>query len=161
MSRKRKQNRPQIKVREATAGDLQDIVAMAKSAHKTGIQAVLGDLDTDAITRFASSVIASPNDGVFLIAKDGDDVVGMIGLFLIRAFIVAGEMTTQEFTLWVEPSHRQHGVGSALLDSAAEWSSARGAKILNVTAMKDQSDLARRFLAKGFRLLQSTYSRSL
>lgn len=161
MSRKRKQKRQQVTVAEATADDLQVIVAMAESAHETGVQAALGDFDPDAIQRFASSVIASPDDGIFLLAKIDGAVVGMIGLFLIRAFIVAGELTAQEFTLWVEPEHRQHGVGSALLDAAAEWSVGRGAKILNVTAMKDQSDLARRFLAKGFRLLQSTYSRSL
>lgn len=167
MSRKKKKRAKAPKgsdlvvVREATEDDIAVIIPMAKSAYGNGASEVLGEFDADAVSQFVANLIANPKDSAILLARINGVPVGMLALFLMPSFLSPATVMGQEFSLWVDPEHRTHGVGSSLLMAAESWASDRAAKVLNVVAMRDQGDLARRFLVSGYRLLQSTYTRRL
>ena len=80
------------------------------------------------------------------VAFAGDDAVGLIGAFFEggdpkRPFICA---------LWVAPSARSFGVGTSLVNTAAEWLRARGATSV-LAWVADANRGAKRFYAsRGF-----------
>lgn len=80
--------------------------------------------------------------GIAILALDDDVPCGLVGGFLDRT----DPGTAALVSMWVAPSHRQRGIGRALVEAASEWAASRGARAvtLMVTSTNDE---ARRFYA--------------
>jgi len=94
--------------------------------------------------RIAYWVAALDERGTALGAFDGEVLAG---LAVIR-FEIA-DATAQLFALYVDRSHRRHGVGSALLDAMQQLTLERGQNTLYASAVPNASAIEF-YLARGF-----------
>ena len=107
--------------------------------------------DNVAQTRGLARIIAHPELGCILVARQQDQTVGMINL-LYTISTALGEKVALLEDMVVAESVRRQGVGSKLLTGAIEYARSQGCK--RITLLTDQGNhSARRFYAKhGFKL---------
>lgn len=74
-------------------------------------------------------------DTPYFVARSGGELVGMLAV--LAAFppdedsgAVVGEGDLEVLSMWVDPEHRRHGVGSKLLDEAVVYGRSTGASAL-------------------------------
>ena len=66
------------------------------------------------------------------------------------AACVLTELGAEMLAVWVAPTHRQQGVGQALVDYARHWARARGVDALVVGVYADNVDAVRFYTRAGF-----------
>ncbi|AGB16165.1 acetyltransferase [Halovivax ruber XH-70] len=79
-----------------------------------------------------------------LVARVGDEIVGFV-TFTVETETVAVDPTRGLLTnIWVDPAHRNEGIGTALLDAAETELADRGADVCRLEVLED-NESARRF----------------
>lgn len=96
--------------------------------------------------RGLARVIGNPEVGAVLVAKQGEQIVGMVNL-LFTISTALGERVALLEDMVVSPAGRGIGVGTKLLSEAISCSRAQGCK--RITLLTDRSnESAQRFYAK-------------
>lgn len=102
--------------------------------------------DPAAQRRGVSHIIANPDLGTILVARQGDQVVGMVNL-LFTLSTALGEPVAWLEDMVVAPAGRGGGVGTQLLSAAIATARARGCK--RITLLTDRAnEAAQRFYAR-------------
>ena len=114
-------------VRRATLDDVDQMVDMTIKLCAAAKCERWFDVDPDTVRELAMATISDETNGCPLVAEEDDGrVVGcLLGLAspnpLARSNTIASELV-----LWVEPEHRQHGVGKKLVASFLKWTGHNG-----------------------------------
>lgn len=122
----------ETRVRPATESDIPRIVEMAQCFYRTTAYASIAPL---ALESAAGLAIVTMQQGVMLVAEQGDDVVGMVCLFLEPFTFNTAVMVASEIAWWLEPSARGGGAAAQLLLAADEACRARGAQVIRMALM--------------------------
>jgi len=144
---------PNITVKLATLDDAEGIARVCsegwretyKDLHSEAhIEAVIAEFyNLDRIRREVSGPKAREWGG-YLVAKEGETVLGAIGGGMI------GPETGEVFVLYVDPKRRGEGIGTLLLDALTEQQRGFGAKEQWVSAEKGNEKGVPFYLARGF-----------
>jgi GNAT superfamily N-acetyltransferase len=140
-----------IRVREATADDIHDILASADAlvATDAGVHdAAATNLrwaDETGIA-YCTSLLAS-SENLVLLASDGYDVVGHLVGRLSGPGSVHPIRVADLESIHVYPAHRGRGVGEQLIRAFLLWAAENGAQRATVTAYA-ANDGAQRFYAR-------------
>lgn len=117
-----------LAVRTAIIEDWPAILAMVKSY--AALTALPGSLDVDATRDAVSRMIVDKSAIVALV----DETPAGVCLLNIGPHVFTRNLIAQEAMWWVEPQHRRHGAGAAMLRFAEELARDRGAVGLLVHA---------------------------
>ena len=140
----------------ATADDTLDVLRMTERAYEAGGHSVyMGEYDHARMDVLVAHLINDDDADIF-IAKDGDEALGMVALAMSHVVISADYSMAQEITWWVEPDHRENGIGERLLEAALEWAHSRDVHLW-MSAPKASQSIAQMCVKRGFRLLESIY----
>jgi GNAT superfamily N-acetyltransferase len=86
--------------------------------------------------------VAGSGRAELLLARSGDDIVGLCCVFLDIGSVRFGQRAWVE-DLAVDPNRRSEGIGKALLDAAKDWARERGATHLELDSGLDRADAHR------------------
>lgn len=150
-----------IEIVQATPGDAADISRMCSAAWRATYKDLFADDYIDRVVaeyynleRITREVSGPPTKawGGYIVAKDGDVVVGAIGGAVEAA---AGQV----WVLYLEPSRLRKGIGTRLLGALTEQQRAFGATEQWVSVEKRNAKGLPFYLAKGF-IEQETHPRT-
>lgn len=146
-------------VRAATRSDVDAIVAMAERFYAQTSYAARVPLSRESAAGLA---IVLMEQGVMLVAEQGDQVVGMVGLFLEPfTFNVAITVAT-ELVWWVEPEARETGAGMALLAGIEPACRQKGADLIRMMALAKFSEHAAALYARrGYVHTESAFTKEI
>lgn len=144
-------------IREATAADVPQLVAMFLAFVASTQYARYVGHDAAHATRFLEQLVANP-DGVVVVAERDDQVIGMLGL-LAYAHPMSGERVATEAFWWLDPRHRGYGVW--VLRRAERWARGHGVKRLSLMAPADNARVMDVYEALGYEAVEITYQRDL
>jgi L-amino acid N-acyltransferase YncA len=105
-----------MQIRQATPADMPGILAMGESFYRTTHYAGLTEFCPETVARLASLLMS---DGVFLVAEDGQQLQGMVGLLVAPFMFNSSARAAYEVVYWVNPSARG-GMTAVRLLSAIE-----------------------------------------
>lgn len=97
--------------------------------------------DADRAADTLARVCAS-DDSAVLVAREGDEVVGICTVYLDIDSVRFGRRAWVE-DLMVDPDRRSHGIGKRLLDAAKTWAHDRGATHLELDSAERRVDAHR------------------
>lgn len=126
-----------IEIREASPADGDAIFAIEQAT-----------FPADAWSRGVLDAELSSPFGVYLVAVDGDDVVGYGGAQLLPD-ATQGDIQT----LAVSAAHRGHGVGAALLDALLSRTAAGGATHMMLEVRADNPVAQSLYERRGFTVI--------
>ena len=101
-----------VAIRQATPADMPAILVMAERFYRTTSYAAFADFDPESVEAIAAVMIEA---GVMLLAVDGDEPVGMVGLLVGPFLFNRSLQTAHEVVWWVNPEAQGAGAGKALL----------------------------------------------
>lgn len=106
--------------------------------------------DHDAQRRGLQMILADRATGTILVARDGQQIVGMVNLLYTVSTALGARVALLE-DMVVAKGHRDGGLGTRLLDAAVDYARLNGCR--RVTLLTDRDNLgARRFYQRqGFR----------
>lgn len=143
-------------IRPATLDELPRIVAMGLAFLRSTPYHDLLHENPEKMGSLATWLITS-EDGLLLVAEEGSDLVGMIGL-LVFAHHLSGERVAGEMFWWVEPSARG-SVGVRLFRAAEAWAlSQHVAKLQMVAPNPKVGKLYERF---GYTAIETAYQKAV
>jgi GNAT superfamily N-acetyltransferase len=137
-------------VREANAGEVAEVAA--------AIESLLGELGGRRPARSemedeVRAIILDPSAGTMLIARAGEELVGVLGASWCRAVHVPGRYAVVQ-DLWVDPEWRSRGVGAELVEGLRRLAAERSVKRLEVGLPRESfmaiESTERFYLANGF-----------
>jgi len=135
-------------IRQATPADREPLLRL--------LLAQLGEHDIDtpavAIGTAVDGILRDPNRGRLLVATVGGTPVGVAALSFMWPIEHGGRSAWLE-ELYVEPPHRGHGIGRALLRAACDLAAACGAVAVDLEIDAGHQRAARLYEAEGFRPL--------
>ena len=105
--------------------------------------------DPEVQGRALRHLLAHPAEGQLLVAREGDELLGMVSLLWSTSTALGGPVAWLE-DLVVDPARRGQGVGQALLDQAIVFGRERG--ILRITLLTDGDNVRAQTLyaSRGF-----------
>ncbi len=109
-----------MNIRRAQLKDFEALVPLMKQFAST--------LEDGLELRFQH--ILEHSDHVFLVAQTSGKIIGYAAAQGYGKRLRSGEESVRLNDLMVLPQHRQHGVGTALLEAIKDWCKARGARYL-------------------------------
>ena len=138
-----------LQIREATEGDAEGLVLfMARLANEglpvlfKGMAVPSVDEERDFVRRFRK-----PQDGVCLVAVDGETVVGVLDFHREkRAQVAHGG----EFGMSVDREYRRQGVGTALLRALIAWARAEAVTRLQLQVFENNRPAIGLYESMGF-----------
>ena len=119
------------------------LAALAEAPHAFTTQLAEVATRSDAEWAAITAQRASDPHGVTYFAFVQDEPCAM-------AACVLTELGAEMLAVWVAPTHRQQGVGQALVDYARHWARARGVDALVVGVYADNVDAVRFYTRAGF-----------
>lgn len=135
-------------IRQATGADREALIGL--------LLAQLGEhrIDTPAagVAAAVDGLLRDPNRGRLLVATVDGRPVGVAALSFVWAIEHGGRSSWLE-ELYVEPSHRNRGIGRALLGAACDTAAACGAVAVDLEVDAGHQRAARLYEAAGFRPL--------
>jgi aminoglycoside 6'-N-acetyltransferase I len=148
---------PVIEIRIATPDDLGVLVALARAFYDED-----GFTTADAELAHNFEVLLHADNAHLVLAKVDGSVSGFA--LSTTAFVLESGVVAELQDLYVAPSHRAHGVGTALIEDAARWARSRSAALLEIVIAPNGQDVshldgyyrARGFVDQGRRLLART-----
>ncbi len=114
----------------------------------------------DSQIKGLSDIIENPDIGSIVVAREGDQVIGMVNLLYTVSTALGGRVVLLE-DMVVDPRSRDKGVGSALLEFGIEY--ARQKDCFRISLLTDaDNDGAHRFYERhGFERSSMTVFRKL
>lgn len=135
-----------IEIRPATLADLETLLRLARAFYDED-----GFATTDAeLSRNFELLLRADSAHLVLAAVDG--AVGAFAL-TTTALILESGLVAELQDLYVAPSARRAGVGTALIEDAASWAGAQAATLLEVVVAPNGRDVTHLFdyyRARGF-----------
>ena len=138
-------------IRQATEADREALIRLLRA------QLVEHQIDTPAagIAAAVDGLLRDPNRGRLLVATVEGRPVGVAALSFVWPIEHGGRSAWLE-ELYVEPSHRNRGIGRALLGAACDTAAACGAVAVDLEVDAGHQRVARLYEAEGFRPLPRT-----
>ena len=102
--------------------------------------------DAEAQQSGLAQIINSPETGVVLVARQGDQVVGMVNLLFTVSTALGGKVALLE-DMVVSPAVRAAGVGAQVLSAAVAFARTQGCKRITLLTDRD-NEAGQRFYAK-------------
>jgi GNAT superfamily N-acetyltransferase len=134
-----------MRIREAGAGDRERVLALLTAQlDEHSVQPTARGL-AQAVDR----LLASTENGRILVAVESDQVVGVAALAYGWTIELGGPAAWLE-ELYVDPSHRAHGVGTALVRAARETAAAAGMKAIDLEVEAGHERAANLYRREGF-----------
>ncbi len=133
-------------IREATKGDLDQIAALlADDGLGRGREAPGDPVYAEAFARMS----AQP-DNVYLLATEGDEVVGCLQFTVIHGLSRAGASRAQIEGVRVRADQRGKRIGDALMQAAIERARAAGCRLVQLTTDRQREEAHRFYERLGF-----------
>lgn len=107
--------------------------------------------DRVAQERGLSQIIGDPRAGRILLARDGDQIVGMVNLLFTVSTALGRRVAILEDMI-VAPDRRSQGVGSMLLDAAIDQARRDGCRRITLLTDRTNTDAQRFYSRRGFQL---------
>lgn len=124
--------------------------------HKRLRLAALADAPYAFTTQLADVATRTAAEWAAITAQRAGDPHGVTYFAFVQgeacamAACVLTELGAEMLAVWVAPTHRQQGVGQALVDYARRWARARGVDALVVGVYTDNVDAVRFYARVGF-----------
>ena len=124
--------------------------------HKRLRLAALAEAPHAFTTQLADVATRTDAEWAAITAQRAGDPHGVTYLAFVQgeacamAACVLTELGAEMLAVWVAPTHRQQGVGQALVDYARQWARARGVDALVVGVYADNVDAVRFYARAGF-----------
>lgn len=99
-------------------------------------------------------------DGL-LVARADDRVVGFASYSIERGTLDLDSTRGTLSNLYVEPAYREQGIGTTLLETAADELAAKGAAVLTIEVMADNEAARRFYREQGYESYRVAMKRSL
>jgi GNAT superfamily N-acetyltransferase len=137
-------------VRGANAGEVAEVAAAIESLllELGGRRPSRGEMEDEV-----RAIILDPSAGAMLIARAGEELVGVLGASWCRAVHVPGRYAVIQ-DLWVQPEWRSRGVGAELVEGLRRLASEQGVGRLEVGLPRESfaaiEATERFYLANGF-----------
>ncbi|MEM7179165.1 MAG: GNAT family N-acetyltransferase [Pseudomonadota bacterium] len=133
-------------IREATAADLGQIAALlADDGLGRGREAPGDPVYAQAFARMS----AQP-DNVYLLAVDGDEVIGCLQFTVIHGLSRSGTSRAQIEGVRVRADQRGKRIGDALMTAAIERAQAAGCRLMQLTTDRQRDEAHRFYERLGF-----------
>jgi RimJ/RimL family protein N-acetyltransferase len=131
-----------VEIRPATVGDFDAWFALYESVAAEG-KWIAGELPCDRDERGRSfEATVSADDATALLAWNGDELVGELGLRMQRGIAELG--------MAIAAGHRGTGIGSALMTEAIGWAVEHGAHKVTLTVWPHNAAARSLYLKHGF-----------
>lgn len=127
-------------VREATAANIPAMIGLL--GHLFAQEAEFAP-DEAAQRRGLEMIMSNPGAGCLLVAEDGGQVIGMVGLLYTVSTALGARVALLE-DMVVAPEARNSGAGRALLDAAIARAKADGCRRITLLT-DDDNEAAQRF----------------
>ncbi len=115
--------------------------------------------DPDAYWRAAQETTA--RGGAVLVALEGDEVVGLCQVMVLRHLQHAGGLCAELESVFVREDRRGHGVGGALLEAAEALARERGCYRVQLTSNLVRADAHRFYEAHGYAATHRGFKKGL
>lgn len=145
-----------MQIRQATLADVPAIVGMSERFYETTeFPARLRfPFDPATVERLASGLV----DHVLLVADDGEQLRGMVGLFVLPFMFNAAHASAHEIVWWVDPDAQGAGVGKALLAAIEPACRDKGAEAIYMVHLATSPPQAAAIYERcGYALTESSY----
>ena len=123
---------------EVTRATREDIPALVRLLGLLFEQEAEFQPDVKKQERGLGLLLDSPGSAAVFVAKQGDEVVGMMTLLFTYSTAEGGRACWLEDMI-VDPAHQSAGVGSELIAHAIEYARARG--VLRITLLTDAENM--------------------
>ena len=143
-------------VRKATPDDRYLVLAMGANFYaNTHYPEAVTAHDTESVL---SLIDAMTGTGTLIIAEDGGQAVGMVGLAIGPFLFNADFPMAYEVMWWVDPECRGKGAGKALKQAAGPACAAAGAKGMHMIHLANSPpQAAAMYLADGFAPTETSF----
>ncbi len=122
-------------IRPATADDISQMIPMAVRFFGASGLHQWFRFNPESFADTVSKMIDSPA-AIVLIAKAGDEFVGMVAALSYPCWFDGTHRTAQELFWWVEPEHRQGSTGGRLWRQLEEWAQEQGCRTMEMGALE-------------------------
>jgi GNAT superfamily N-acetyltransferase len=144
-------------VRQATLADVPAIVDMSAKFYATTTYAQWAEFNPETVHDLASNLT---ENHVMLVAEDGGQLVGMVGLFAAPFMFNADILAAYEVVWWVDPDAQGQGVGKALLAAIEPACLAKGCKAIQMVHLSTSPPQAAAIYERmGYRHTESSYTK--
>jgi aminoglycoside 6'-N-acetyltransferase I len=133
-------------LRSATAGDLEELVLLAREFYD---EDGFSTSDADLRENF-TALLRSPNARIVVAVSDTDPYAFAL---TTTDLVLESGVVAELQDLYVRPAHRRRGVAGALIDDAIAWARVRTATLLELVVApngRDVSHLLRYYAERGF-----------
>ncbi len=117
-----------MRIRAATAADLEPLVKMGARMHAEGAYAFL-PYDREKLRRLGVHFLEHPETHCVLVAEEAGAVAGMLGGYLTDYYFCDQKLACDMF-FFVDRPHRLTSAAARLIAAFREWAAARGAREL-------------------------------
>ncbi|MGX5731963.1 N-acetyltransferase family protein [Pseudoxanthomonas beigongshangi] len=146
-------------VRHATLKDVPGIVEMSAKFYATTTYAQWAEFNPETVHDLASNLT---ENHVMLVAEDGGQLVGMVGLFAAPFMFNADAMAAYEVVWWVDPDAQGQGTGKALLAAIEPACAAKGCRAIQMVHLSTSPPQAAAIYERmGYRHSESSYTKAL
>lgn len=148
-----------MEVRQATQDDVPRIVDMSAKFYETTSYARWAPFDPDTVHDLAANLA---ENHVMLVAEEGGQLVGMVGLF-VAPFMFNGDIiAAYEVVWWVDPEAQGQGAGKALLGAIEPACASRGCRTVQMVHLASSPPQAAAIYERmGYRHTESSYTKTL
>ena len=122
-------------IRLATVEDIPQMIPLAERFFAASGLSQWFRFDPESFANTVDGLIGSPA-GIVLIAKAGDECVGMVAALAYQCWFDSAHRTAQELFWWVEPEHRQGSTGAQLWRRLEEWAQQNECRTMEMGALE-------------------------
>lgn len=142
-------DRPDLAIREATAADLPEIVALLNDDDLGRARNPLFEAAQQAYEAAFDAIKADPDNG-YVVAVEDDRIVGCYQLTYIRGLSFTGGLRAQIESVRVAAPRRGQGLGALMMRDALARAKARGAFMVQLTTDTRRQHTRRFYERLGF-----------
>lgn len=149
-------------VRKATAEDFERILPLAHrffEASKYGREMAFDDVSF----KQTFDHLISGEDGVFFVAAEDGEIVGLAGALAYPFYFNSAHKTGQELFWWVDPDARGSSVGVSMFDALECWAREQGCKTFSMICLDSlrPEAVSKIYQRRGYRASEHTFIKEL
>ena len=148
-----------VEVFELTrAEDVKHIMPLLKEFFQQTRQADFVELNEEAVTALATSLIKSET-GVVLVAVEGGEVIGTTAGMLYPLWFSPDHMTGQEMFWYVAEHKRRSKAGKRMFNALEQWAQSAGADSFAMIALSHlhENRIGKMYQSKGYVPMERSY----